>query len=330
MAKITVKSNGWHVLGAGAMGCLWAARLWQASQLTGAPDVTLLLRDEQALSAYLNAGGIVLDTGTGKIFCPVAATTVDGISYPISTLLIATKAQHALPALQSVSHALSPQSRIVLLQNGIQSQRQICTQVGAQRVYCLSTSHGAWLRSPFQVVHAGFGDAWLGQFTHPCADIQTMLDLLPVQQMNIHHDPDINHRLWHKFAINCAVNALTVIHNCPNGDLLTLPDARLQLIELCAEIEQIFAAVPDAPALKNLLSAVEEVLRVTASNYSSTLQDIRNGKPTEIADLNGCLVELAQHHQCPAPLNMALTQAVLLRQTNQLREDNARNNEKPA
>jgi 2-dehydropantoate 2-reductase len=316
MAKIVAKQRGWHVIGAGAMGCLWAARLWQRSQLVGQREVTLLLRSGQAVTDYLSAGGILLDAGTEKFSCPLGAAAVDSISGQIANVLVATKAQQVESALQSVSHALTPETRIVLLQNGLRSQHLISAQYGAKRVYCLSTSHGAWLHAPYQVVHAGFGAAWLGQFHQSSHNIQTMLDLLPARQMNIQHDPDINHRLWHKFAINCAVNALTVVHSCRNGELLTLPAARQQLIQLCAEIEHIFTAVPDAPLLDNLLESVDEVLRATSSNYSSTLQDVRNGKLTEIADLNGYLLELAQQHGCAAPMNIALTNAVLSKRVN--------------
>lgn len=296
------------------MGSLWAARLWQRSH-AGTPEVTLLLRNSRTVTDYLNGGGIVLHVGTEKFACPVNAIDV-GSSGEIANLLVATKAQHVEAALQSVSHALTPETRIVLLQNGLRSQRLVSEQYGAQRVYCLSTSHGAWLHSPYQVVHAGFGAAWLGQFQHYPDNIQTMLNLLPAQEMNIAHDPDISNRLWQKFAINCAVNALTVVHNCRNGELLTLPAARQQLIRLCAEIEQIFAAVPEAPQLNSLLESVDEVLLATTSNYSSTLQDVRNGRVTEIAELNGYLVKLAQQHGCVAPLNIALSNTVLLKQGN--------------
>ncbi len=314
MAIILNKPPGWHVIGAGAMGSLWAARLWQRSQLPGKPDVTLVLRNSLAVAEYRNAGGIVLHEGTEQFSCPVSPCEADTIRGGITDLLVATKSQHVESALQSVSHALTPETRIVLLQNGLRSQHLISSRYGIQRVYCLSTSHGAWLHSPYQVVHAGFGATWLGQFEHYPDKITMMLECLPAEAMKIRHDPDIGNRLWHKFAINCAVNALTVVYGCSNGELLTIPAARQQLIQLCAEIEQIFAAIPEAPPLDNLLGAVDEVLRATFSNYSSTLQDVRKGKVTEIADLNGYLVELAQQHGCAATMNTALINAVLLKQ----------------
>ena len=43
---------------------------------------------------------------------------------------------------------------------------------------------------------------------------------MPAQAMRIEVDDHIAMRLWQKFAVNCAVNALTVVHDCANGELL--------------------------------------------------------------------------------------------------------------
>ncbi|WP_286977285.1 2-dehydropantoate 2-reductase N-terminal domain-containing protein, partial [Pseudomonas sp.] len=79
----------WHVLGAGSLGCLWAARLARA----GLP-VTLLMRNQQRLDAYLQAGGLSLIENGQRFRYPVAAQTCDH-SQPISRLLVACKAYDA-------------------------------------------------------------------------------------------------------------------------------------------------------------------------------------------------------------------------------------------
>ena len=300
----------WHVLGAGAMGCLWAARLWQWERAHGAREVRLLLRNADAVSHYKSSAGLLLEDSDRQYHCPVPATSTEQLHAPISLLLVTTKAQDLEAAMLSVANNITDETRIVLLQNGFQNQRKISAQYGAERVFCLSNSHGAYLRSPFEVVHAGHGEAWLGQLTKSIDASHQLLTLLPATMMNIQVDTDIEQRLWLKLAINCAVNALTVAHDCCNGDLLTHPVAREQLINLCDEIEQIYAAVPDAPMLKNLLYSVDKVLLDTARNFSSMLQDVRNGKQTEISELNGYLCKLAQKAGAPCELNAALLRQI--------------------
>ncbi len=294
------------------MGCLWAARLVQHGAL-----VTLLLRDECDLRRHAETGGQITleENATLKESpmlrrIPVQAQLATSVITPIQLLLVATKSQDVETALNSVRHAVTPHTSIVLLQNGIKAQQHAAATFGSQRVYCLSTSQGAWLRAPLHVVHAGSGETWLGQLGHTSTLDSTLLQSLPITAMGIRTDPDIEGRLWRKLAINCAVNALTVIYDCRNGELLTHPQARSELLALCAEIDALYAALPETPTLDNLVDQVDAVLTATAQNFSSTLQDFRKGKESELSQLNGYLCELASSHGLEYRLNEAILQRV--------------------
>ena len=299
------------------MGCLWAARIWQHAQLTKqhstAPPATLLLRDEAALTRWQHYEGILIYADGNETLVPVAASTVANAPSPIDKLLICTKAQDALPALHSVAHLLHADCSVLLLQNGIKAQKAIAEHFPALALYCLSTSHGAYLRSDFSVVHAGLGQAYLGSLNPrrslPAEESSTLLNCLPSATMNIAWDSDITGRLWTKFAVNCAINALTVIYDCRNGELLTRPEAKARLHALCTEIEGVMLTIADCPQPLSLLEKVETVLAATAQNYSSTLQDVHNARPTEIAYFNGYLGELARIAGLECPLNDAVLQS---------------------
>jgi 2-dehydropantoate 2-reductase len=300
----------WHVLGAGAMGCLWAAYLSTHLEAGRQGTVTLLFRSQQALQKY--PGHVTLERAGKTQQLVVAGRRAKQLTHTISHLLVATKAQDAISAIESVADHLSDQTVLVLLQNGIKVQRQICERFGSHRTWCISTSHGAWLRAPAHVVHAGVGSAWLGQLEantlSPAASqaaATLLMRLLPAQPLNLSHDPDIHSRLWQKFAINCAINPLTVLHDCPNGELLSRPTATAELAALT-----LVAGLPGAPAMPDLPEQVNTVLRQTSANISSTLQDIRGGRRTEIHHLNGYLCELAQASQLPCPVNRQMLQAV--------------------
>jgi len=317
----------WHILGAGAMGCLWACALANPLRQPGHPvtQVTLLLRDQATLADY---PGQVRSSDLDR---PLSIPAIAITGHPgqtlvqIDNLLVSTKAQDTLAAVASVASQLSSGARIVLLQNGLKVQQQLSQRYGADRVFCLSTSHGAWLRAPFDVVHAGNGEAWLGQLgpgdASSRARLQSLLALLPARELNIQTDDNITARLWRKLAINCAVNALTVIHDCRNGELLNMAQARQTLASLCTEISTVLQAIPGAPAMVDLQAQVDRVLTVTADNVSSTLQDIRRGRPTEIDHLNGYLGELANHHHIPCPVNEAVLQQMRVIESRAIRGD---------
>ena len=117
--------------------------------------------------------------------------------------------------------------------------------------------------------------------------VQAALARLPVQETRLRYDANIEQRLWRKFAINCAINALTVIHDCRNGELLDGSRRQQQLRALCEEIGFVLEAL-------------------SRRNLSSTLQDVRRGRSTELPHLNGYLISLAESADIPAPRNIAL------------------------
>lgn len=297
------------------MGCLWAARIFQHAQQGPARNrspvpVTLLLRDEAALAHWQRVGGVLVHTHGSEELVPVSASIIAKTLHPIDNVLLCTKAQNSLEALDSVAHLLHANTRVLLMQNGTKAQRAIAERFPTLALYCLSTSHGAYLRSDFDVVHAGQGDSYLGSLfpaRRLCsAQGLEILHSLPSVSMNIVWDADITGRLWTKFSVNCAINALSVIYDCRNGELQTLPAAAAQLRELCAEIDSIMLTVEGCPQPLELLTKVDAVLAMTAHNYSSTLQDVRKGRPTEIAYFNGYLRELAQLAGMDCPLNDAV------------------------
>ncbi len=286
------------------MACLWAARLWELPNIA---RVSLLLRRQSAVEDLQEAGGVRLHEAEMETLAAVQGQHIPLIDTAISYLLVCTKAQDAEKAIASVAHCFTPDTKIVLLQNGIKMQQHISQAYPSHKVYALSTSQGAYLHAPFDVVHAGFGQSYLGLLSPSAANESTspdtLLHALPVQRMNIHWDANITSRLWIKFAINCAINALTVIYNCKNGELLHHPQSLRTLRALCEEIQLILNRTPTSPSIDNLFQQVEAVLLATAENISSTLQDARKGQPSEFIHFNPYLCELAQSQKIENPVN---------------------------
>ncbi|UTW13979.1 ketopantoate reductase family protein [Marinobacterium rhizophilum] len=295
----------WTILGAGAIGCLWAAHLQRAGAA-----VSLVLRSPDRLAQYRARGGIVLIDERGQSFCPVAADLA-GSPEPIEQLLICTKAYDSLAALESVWHRLNADSRILVLQNGLGSQQQIVARAGAARVLVGSTTDGAYLRAPFEVVYAGRGVTAIGPFSETGARLAEPGTDFGLQ---LQQDPQIETTLWRKLAINCAINPLTAIHGCRNGALATTPAYTLALKTLCSEFEAVARARGIALFERPLQEEALRVARQTADNYSSMLQDIRHQRPTEIEQITGFLCNEARLAGVDVPQHQAMLRQVRLLQ----------------
>ena len=114
-----------------------------------------------------------------------------------------------------------------------------------------------------------------------------------------------------KLAANAIINPLTVLFNCRNaqlldyGPVLTLIEALVKeagpVIRALLPPSQSEGGEGDMSAFSDekLLDYVHMVTRKTGANTSSMLQDVRNGKKTEIDYINGFIA--AQGKKMGAP-----------------------------
>lgn len=291
----------WHVLGAGSLGSLWAARLARA----GVP-VRLILRDAARLAAYEANGGTItlIEQGIENTLA-ISAQSLDS-NEPIHRLLLACKAYDAEQAIASLASRLSPNAEIVLLQNGLGSQDAVAAQIPQARCIFASSTEGAFRQQDWQVVFAGHGYTWLGDPRNPTP---------PAWLEELHHSgiphewtPDILTRLWRKLALNCAINPLTVLHACRNGGLL---EHHCEVATLCVELTELLERCGQPAAAQDLHSEVLRVIQATAANYSSMHQDVAQGRRTEISYLLGYACAAAERHQCAVPHLMQLKQRLV-------------------
>ncbi|UVE18618.1 putative 2-dehydropantoate 2-reductase [Pseudomonas sp. LS44] len=280
----------WHILGAGSLGGLWAARLARA----GLP-VRLILRDRSRLTSYQRLGGLTLVEDQHASLYPIPAqTTADAT--PIHRLLLACKAYDAEEAIASLAPRLAAGAELILLQNGLGSQDAVATRLPRARCILASSTEGAYRDGDFRVIFAGQGFTWLGCPTQPAAPLW----LADLHASGIPHQwtDDILARLWRKLALNCAINPLTVLHNCRNGGLAAYPQ---EVAALCNELSELLERCAHPAAAAQLRDEVERVIQATANNYSSMYQDVAQGRRTEIAYLLDYACHAAQHQALELP-----------------------------
>jgi 2-dehydropantoate 2-reductase len=280
----------WHILGAGSLGSLWATRLARA----GLP-VRLILRDATRLATYASKGGLTLNEQGQRLTLDIAAQTVDD-DEPIQRVLVACKAYDAEHAVASIAPRLRPGAELLLLQNGLGSQDAVAARVPHAQCVFVSSTEGAFRDEDFSVVFAGNGCNWLGDTQNDAPP--AWLSELTLAGIAHQWSSDILHRLWRKLALNCAINPLTVLHNCRNGELL---QHREQVEALCDELVQVLQTCGQPEAALGLHAEVNRVIQATAANYSSMYQDVAQGRRTEISYLLGHVCATARRHDCHAP-----------------------------
>ena len=286
----------WHVLGAGAIGLLFAAYLQRAGG-------TITLLDHSGSGEQLRTASLSGLEPTGEWAFPVSDIAEAGA---IERVLVTTKAYNAEAALRSVQHRLSASSSVVLMVNGMGIADALTSSLNNAALYLATTTEGAHRQGSNTVVHAGTGLTQIGSANG--SPPPTWFSMFERALPACHWEQDMAACLWRKLAINAAINPLTAVLRCKNGELAG--DPADQVRALCSEIQIVAEAAGMGRATAELASVVFAVIQGTAENRSSMLQDIEARRRTEVDYINGWLVQEAEKFGVPVPHNRALWEAV--------------------
>lgn len=285
--------QGWHILGAGALGTLMALRLQQAH----IPATLLHHRDDLSERRI----GLAGDQYRVAVQCvtALAAASVD-------RLLICTKAGQVAAALARATPKLSDDAVVIAMANGMgfeRSEAALTLPGGLRRAV---TTAGAY-RDEQGLVHAiDLGHTVVGD-PRSAATIPDWFQENLARLRDWSWDSQIELAVGRKFSINCVINALTASRRCLNGELLTDPQGAELLQSLCSESEPVLRQLGLWTG-ESLLDTARGVCQTTAENRSSMLQDVLAGRPTEIEFLNGELLRLAPDAELP--LNRSLVETL--------------------
>jgi len=231
-------------------------------------------------------------------------------------LFFCVKATAVTKTLETISSYIFPETILVAMQNGIGHLDEVSA------LSCISsvgiTSEGATLLAPGHVRHGGAGITRIGVLDTETDDnvkrLGGLTELLSSSGLEtyITHDP-LKH-IWAKLFVNVAINALTAIHRCPNGELLNSQDTK-NVMEQAVREAVLVARALDIPIESDPVSSALRVCKTTANNISSMHQDVKNQKRTEIDAINGAVVAYGDRLGIPTPVNKDLVRQVKLIET---------------
>ncbi|KAL1987750.1 hypothetical protein VTN96DRAFT_2590 [Rasamsonia emersonii] len=259
----------------------------------------------------------------------------------IECLIVAVKAQQTVTALKSVSHRLTPESTVLLLQNGMGTVEELNEKVfpdpHRRPHYMMGLiSHGLARQEPFRVSHTGVGTTILSplpaggrlkageekdeDWAPSTKYLLRTLTLTPPLVAVAETPTALLQYQLEKLAMNCVINPLTVLLDCENGELLYNYNITRVMRLLLIEISTVICALPELQGVpginsrfspERLRNMAVHLANKTAKNTSSMLQDVRRGQKTEIEYMNGYIVRRGEELGIRCALNYLIMQMVI-------------------
>jgi 2-dehydropantoate 2-reductase len=290
-----MKDDSILIVGTGALGSLFAARLAPHS------DVTMLGTWMEGIRALNDYGVRLIEDETETAF-PVRATSnpndCDGARYAI----VLVKSWQTNRAAEQLSECLHPEGIALTLQNGHSNLQKLQALLSPGRASLGITTSGATLIGPGIVRAGGKGPIHL----LPRPKLKPLIKLLKKSGFDVQDADDLDSLVWGKLVINAGINPITALLKIPNGALLEQKDAHALMEAAALEAAAVAEALGVRLPYNDPVKRVEEVAKLTAPNHSSMYQDVRRGSPTEIEAISGAIVREGERLGVTTPINEVL------------------------
>ena len=296
-------------MAAGAVGAYFGARLQAARH-----DVFYIARG--AHREAIEKNGLAIESIHGDLHLPRVNVTDDPAKVgPVDIVLFAVKLWDTEKAAEQAKPLLGPNTRVITLQNGVDSYERIAPIVGPERAipgvtYVVTVIERPGVikqTSQIQRIVCGPYDG-----RHD-AHLQAFADAAKAAKIDIAVSDNIARERWQKFILLSATSGATAVTRSMMGPILADPDTRALFRNLLAEAFAVGRA--KGVALEGGL--VDNILALADHNFppdmkASMANDLDRGNRLELDWLAGEVCRLGRELKVPVPVNETIYAALKL------------------
>jgi 2-dehydropantoate 2-reductase len=289
------------IYGAGAVGLGIASCLLKAgvrTEILGRPQTAEALR-QYGLKRTGIFGEVLIAPADFTVYDSPARIPSDHFDL----ILVCTKSSDSQAAAEELANRrqiLRQNGKIILFQNGWGNAEIFARRFPQEMIYNARVITGFIRRQPNQVevtVHAD--SIHIGSlFGQPTEPMEKLCQKITAGGIPCQTTAEVGKDLWAKMLYNCALNPLGAILDVPYGTLAQFDSTRDIMNHLIEETFRVMQAAgfsthwDTAEAFRRIF--YDRLVPATADHRSSTLQDLKAGKKTEIDALTGAVLRLAE------------------------------------
>lgn len=294
------------IYGAGALGqtlgCMLAADGNQVTLVIRKRFIDVINRDGLTVSGIF--GDYHVDGG--QLTLTESISSESGSDF--DAVLITTKSYDTAAAVADIASMKSCTCPVISMQNGCGNVEQLEAEFGISRSFGARIITGFEIKQPAQVtitvsaddVH--IGSCLPGTIPEPAATIAEAINRsgLPCKAVE-----DVHRSLFAKLLYNCTLNPLGAILGVNYGRLSEIEETKRVMNEIITETFHVITAVGaelewESPEQYQKIF-YDTLLPATYDHRPSMLQDLEQGKPTEIDALTGYVSKNGKAHGIATP-----------------------------
>jgi 2-dehydropantoate 2-reductase len=286
------------IIGAGAMGAVYAGLLYDmdprcVSFVAGGNRGERLRRD-----------GLLVN---GKRY-NIPVRSPEEQTRPADLIIVAVKNQHLDDAVRDMHYCVGPETIIISVMNGIDSEERIGTVYGLEKVlYCVSLGIDA-VREANRIIYTTQGTLLFGEALNPTPTrrVKIIQELFARAGIVYETPPDMQLVLWRKFMINVGINQASAVLGAVYGVFQTSPEARNLMESAMGEVIGLAQKAGVHLSADDIRGFEPILARLSPQGKTSMLQDVEAGRKTEVEMFAGRVIALGKQYNIPTPVNQML------------------------
>ena len=284
------------ILGAGAVGGYWGARLTQAGI-----DTTFLLREKRAEKVRKN--GLVVKSPKGDATVPVKVVTNGGEGGPYDVVVLACKAYDLDSAIESIAPAMGPNSTVVPMLNGHAHFATLDGKFGAARVAGGLARISGMLGPDGEILHTGPSGVSFGERdgTPGRASLVELDAACKKAGIDGGLNANINQDLWDKWIMLSTIAGMCSSMRGNVGDIMETEDGAAIMLETLEESRKVATAEGHAPSEKVIAGLRSSLTTKGSKAVASILGDMEKGGAAEGKQIVGDMLARARKYGIAAP-----------------------------
>lgn len=300
------------VVGAGAMGSIYAALLSEAGHSVWAIDPNAAHIDA------INRDGLSLTgpAGTQRYTAVRGATAPALADGPVDLIVLATKAAHVAPAVQGLTPLLGDKTTLLAMQNGLGAAERVeqnlpKTATPVHVALGVAQGFGASVLGPGAVTFANMKLMRFGETTD--GDSPAMEALAQVWRdagFQAQAFANLGQLIWEKFICNVTLSAPCTVFGQRVGDLRAVPEQWQIALNCGLEAYRVGQAQGIAFSFDDAEAYITQFADSVAGAKPSMLQDFEAGRRSEIDVINGRVPFEAAKVGLTAPWNQVLSDII--------------------
>ena len=298
------------IVGAGAMGSLFGARLVEA----GVADVVLLDVNKAHIDAIRDEG-LLFEDGSETRRVRIPATLDPEEAGPVDFIVFFCKYPDSRQAITGARLMLTGETVVWTPQNGIGNVDILAEFLPEPRIAKGLTSSTSMVSAPGQIRTNFQGET--ETFMWPVAGgendvVREAARLLTKAGLPTYLASDIDYRIWRKLCVNTALTVPTAAINTPIGSVGESEAGQALMRGIVEEVVAVANAKGIPLTFEDGFGYVEELRGKAFQHIGSTTGDMHNMKMTEVDAMNGAVVREGRKVGVPTPVNETITHFMYL------------------